>query len=222
MAKKQYAVLGLGRFGSKVARELYYKNQEVIVIDKNDEKIQNIKDHVTHAYVGNIDDEGALREAGVTDCDVVIIGESSVIESNIIAAQICKTMGVKKVICKAQNTLHGQILEKIGVDSVIFPEQEVAIKLANRLTSSHILDYLDLGDNLTIIGVTVLDQFVGKTLAELDLRNRYNLTVMAIRRGDETIAVPTGNTILKKGEVLIVFGEEKSLKKLNIDVGHRT
>lgn len=220
--RKQYAVLGLGRFGSKVARELFYKNQEVIVVDREENKIQNIKDHVTHAYIGDIEDEEALKEAGIADCDVVIIAESSDIEANIVSAQICKTMGIKNVICKAQNTLHGKILEKIGVDMVIFPEQDVAIKLVNRLTSGHILDYLEFGKDLTIMGVTVLDEFVGKSLAEIDLRNKYNIIVMAIKREGQTIIVPTGSTVLKKEDVLIVFGKEESLKKINLSVSHKT
>ena len=127
--KKQYAVLGLGRFGTKVARELFYKGQEVIAVDMDETTIQNIKDQVTYAYVGNIADENSLKEAGVPDCDVAIIAESSNMESNIVAAQICKSLGIKQVICKAQNTIHGQILSKLGVDQIIFPEQDTAIKL---------------------------------------------------------------------------------------------
>jgi trk system potassium uptake protein TrkA len=133
--KKQFAVLGIGRFGSKIARELFYKKQEVIAIDKDETVIENIKDQVTHAFVGDITDEMALKEAGVSDCDVVIIAESTNMESNIVAAQICKSLGIPQVICKAQNTVHGKILNKIGVDQVVFPEQDTAIKLVNRLTS---------------------------------------------------------------------------------------
>ncbi|OGC21131.1 hypothetical protein A3J90_01785 [candidate division WOR-1 bacterium RIFOXYC2_FULL_37_10] len=222
MKKEQYAVLGLGRFGSKVARELFYRKQEVIVVDKDETKIHNIKDHVTHAYVGDIADEGALKEAGIPDCDAVIIGESSDIEANIMASQICKTIGVKQVICKAQNTLHGKILEKLGVDQIVFPEQDVAIKLVNKLVSDRILDYLELGENLTIVSLNVFSSFIGRSLSDLALRHKYNITVLAIRRGGQAVIVPTGDTILEKNDVLIVFGEESSLKKLNLDIGHKT
>ncbi len=220
--KKQYAVLGLGRFGSKVARELFFKGQEVVAVDLNELTIQNIKDQVTHAYVGNIADENALREAGVADCDVAIIAESSNMESNIVAAQVCKSLGIKQVICKAQNTIHGQILSKLGVDLIIFPEQDTAIKLANRLTSRGVLDYFDLGENVTIVGTKPLDRWVNKTLAELDLRNKHFVTVIAIRRGGENLVIPSGNTLIQKEDTLIIFGREDALKKMDLDVSRST
>lgn len=220
--KRQFAVLGIGRFGSKVAREIYFKGQEVIAIDKDENVIQNIKDQVTHAYVGDITDEAALREAGVPDCETVIIAESSNMESNIIAAQICKSLGIKTVICKAQNTVHGKILTKIGVDQVIFPEQDTAIKLVNKLTSQGVLDYFDLGDAVTIVGARAHDKWVGNSLSDLDLRNKYNITVLAIRRGEENIIIPSWSSIIQKDDVLIFFGAEDSLKKLNLDITHRT
>jgi len=214
--------LGLGRFGSKVARELFYKNQEVIVVDKDESKIHNIKDHVTHAFIGDIADEESLKEAGVSDCDVAIIAESSDIEANIIASQICKSLGIKKVVCKAQNTLHGKILSKLGVDQVFFPEQDMAIKLVNKLTSTKILDYLELGENLTIIGINVFDSFIGQTLEDLKLRSKYNISIMAIQRDGQMLVVPGADTVLQKGDVMIVFGEEQSLRKLDLDIGHKT
>lgn len=220
--KKQFAVLGLGRFGLKVARELYYKNQEVVVVDKDLSVIQSIKDQVTRAYVGDITDEDALKEAGVFDSDVAVIAESSNIESNIIAAQLCKSAGVKKVVCKARNTIHGKILQKLQVDEIIFPEQDTAIKLVNRLTSSGVLDYFDLGPHVAIVGAHVPEKWVGRTLQDLDLRNKHNVTVLAIRRGDERLVIPSGQTFLQKDDVIILFGEEHSFKKLDLDITHKT
>ncbi|MCX5750084.1 MAG: TrkA family potassium uptake protein [Candidatus Saganbacteria bacterium] len=222
MSRKQYGILGLGRFGSKVARELYFKKQEVIVVDHDESKIQAIKDQVTHAFIGNIADEGALKESGIADCDVVIIAESSDIEANIMAAQLCKMLGIKKVICKAQNTVHGKILEKLQVDQVVYPEQDAAIKLVNKLASQKILDYLELGEHIAIIGITPLESFIGKSLLDLNLRSRYNITVLAVRRGGGTIINPTGETVIARGDILVVFGEEDALKRLNLDIGHKT
>lgn len=220
--KKQYAILGLGRFGSKVARELFYKGQEVIAIDKDETAIQNIKDQVTHAYAGDIADENTLKEAGVSDCDIAIIAESSNMESNIIAAQVCKSIGVPQIICKAQNTIHGQILSKIGVDQIIFPEQDTAIKLVNKLTSRGVLDYFDLGEDVTIIGTKPLQRWINRTLANLDLRNKHNVTVLAVRRGGENVVIPSGDTVIQKDDTLILFGCEESLKKLDLDITHKT
>lgn len=220
--KKQFAVLGLGRFGSKIARELYYKKQEVIVVDKDPAVIQGIKDEVTRAYVGDITDPEALKEAGVQDADVVVVAESTDVESNIIAAQLCKELGIKKVICKARNTIHGKILQKLGVDEIIFPEQDTAIKLVNRLTSSGVLDYFDLGPHVAIVGAHVPERWVNRSLADLDLRNKHNITMLAIRRGEERLIIPSGDTVLQKDDIIILFGEEHSFKKLELDITHKT
>lgn len=220
--KKQFAVLGLGRFGNKIARELYYKKQDVIAIDKDAAVIENIKDEVTHAFVGDITDEASLKEAKVAECDVAIIAESSNMESNIIAAQICKGLGIPQVICKAHNTIHGKILSKLGVDQIVFPEQDTAIKLVNRLTSQGVLDYFDLGENVAIIGTRPLAGWVGQSLADLDLRQKNNTTVLAIRRRGENEVIPAWNTVVEKDDILVLFGREDSLKKLNLDITHKT
>ena len=220
--KKQYAVLGIGRFGSKIARELFYKKQEVIAIDKDEVVIESIKDQVTHAFVGDITDETALKEAGVADCDVAIIAESSHMESNIIAAQICKSFGIPQVICKAQNTIHGKILSKLGVDQIIFPEQDTAIKVVNKLTSQGVLDYFDIGENVTIVGTKPHAKWVGHSIADLDLRNKHNITILAIRRGEENLVIPLPGTVIEANDSLVLFGREDSLKKLDLDITHRT
>jgi trk system potassium uptake protein TrkA len=220
--KKQYAVLGIGRFGSKVARELFFKGQEVIAVDKDEEVINNIREFVTHAFTGDIADEICLMEAGIQNCDSVIIAESSNMESNIIAAQILKNFGIPNIICKAHNTIHGKILAKIGVDQVIFPEQDMAIKLVNKLTSQGVLDYFDIGEKLTIVGAKAPSDWVGRSLTDLDLRNKYKVTTLAVRRGRENFLIPAWSMIVEKDDVVVLFGQEDSLKKLNLDITHRT
>jgi trk system potassium uptake protein TrkA len=220
--KKQFAVLGLGRFGSKIARELFYKKQVVIVVDKDKAVIDSIKDEVTRAYVGDITDETVLKEAGIANCDVVIIAESSNMESNIVAAQICKGLYAPLVICKAHNTIHGRILSKLGVNQIIFPEQDTAIKLVNKLTSQGVLDYFDIGENVSIVGTKAPERWVGKQLSELDLRNKYNTTVLAIRRGEENLVIPSWSSIIEKDDIIVMFGKEDSLKKMDLDLSHRT
>jgi len=220
--KKQFAVLGVGRFGSKVARELFYKGQEVIAVDRDENVISSLKNQVTNAYVGDITDENVLKEAGVSDCDVAIIAVSSNMESNIIAAQICKSFGIPQVICKAHNTTHGKILSKLEIDQVIFPEQDTAIKLVNRLTSRGVLDYFDLGEHVIILGVRPLPAWIGHSLQDLDLRNKHNVTVIALRRGNENRVIPSWTTVVDKNDVLVLVGEEDSFKKLNLDITHKT
>jgi trk system potassium uptake protein TrkA len=220
--KKQYAVLGLGRFGSKVARELFYRKQEVIVVDKDEDKIQGIKDEVTNAYLGDITDEQTLIEAGVAECDVVVVSESSNIESNIIATQICKNLGIKTVICKAKNTIHGNILKKLNADMIIFPEQDTAIKLVNKLSSEGILDYIELGGELSIVGITAPENMVNRTMGELELRKKFNVTVLGIKRGVDVIFNLAADTKIMKSDILVVFGETEALKKLHLDITHKT
>ncbi len=220
--KKQYAVLGLGRFGSKVARELFYRKQEVIVVDHDESKIQAIKDEVTNAFLGDIADEQTLLEAGVSDCDVVVIAESTNVEANIIATQICKNLGIKKVICKAKNTIHGNILKKLNADVIVYPEQDTAIKLVNKLTSEGILDYFELGGELSIVGITAPEYMKNKTLGDLELRKKFNVTVLGIKRGEEIVFNLTADTKIVASDVLIVFGESDALKKLHLDISHKT
>ncbi|MFA5104217.1 MAG: TrkA family potassium uptake protein [Candidatus Margulisiibacteriota bacterium] len=220
--KKQFAILGLGRFGSKVAREMFYRGQEVIVIDKDEDKIEKIKDEVTHAFVGDITNEETLREAGVPECDVVVVAESSSIESSIISSQICKTFGIKKVIAKAQNTIHGKILTKLQVDQIVYPEQDTAIKLVNKLTSDNILDYIELGHHINIVSVEAPEKFANKTIKDLALRRRFHVTILGIKRSEELIFNLTDDNMVQEGDILIVFGETEALKKLNLDLSHKT
>lgn len=220
--KKQFAVLGIGRFGSKVARELFYRGQEVIAIDQDEKKINAIKDEVTHAYIGDITDEDALKEAGVNDCDIAIVAQSSDLESNIIATQLCKNFGIGTVIAKAQNTLHGKILTKLQVNQTIYPEQDTAIKLVNKLTSENILDYLELGGQTDIVSVEAPKEWEDKTIKDLALRKRFRVTILGIKTGDELQFNLTDENIIKQGDIIIIFGETENLKKLNLDLTHRT
>ena len=220
--RKKFGVLGVGRFGSKIIKELHYKNQEVIAIDADRAIIDGIKEFATKTVIGDITNESILKEGGIQDCDTVIIAESSSIESNVIAAQLCKSLGVPNLICKAHSTVHGKILSKLGVDQIIFPEQDTAIKLVNRLTSGRMLDYFDMGGNLTIISTEPLDRWVGKTLADLDLRNKHNIVLLAIRRGNENFLVPSWSMIIEKGDDLVLFGKEESFKELKLDITHKT
>jgi trk system potassium uptake protein TrkA len=177
---------------------------------------------VTNAYLGDIADEQTLIEAGISDCDVVIVAESSNIEANIIATQICKNLGIKKVIVKAKNTIHGNILKKINADVIIFPEQDTAIKIVNKLTSEGILDYFDLGGELRIVGITAPENMINKTLGELDLRKKFNVTILGIKSGEEIKFNLTADTKIIREDVLIVFGETDALKKLHLDITHKT
>jgi trk system potassium uptake protein TrkA len=214
VAKKQFAVLGLGRFGQKVAKELCMRGQEVVVMDKDEAKVNLIKDLVTHAYIGDMTDEGALREANVQDCEVVVVGQSSSIEANLLATQLCKELNVKQLVVKAQSTLHGKILNKLGVDMIVYPEQDTAVKLADKLTLRGVLDYMEISKEFDVIEMKAGTDLDRKTLKELNLRKKFNVAVLAIRRGTESIMNPDGETTLLEGDILILMGKIEDLKKI--------
>jgi trk system potassium uptake protein TrkA len=214
--KKQFAVLGLGRFGQKVAKELAMRGHEVVVMDREESKVNMIKDLVTHSFIGDITDEQALREANVQNCDSVVVGQSSNIESNLLAVQLCQELGVKELVVKAQSTLHGKILKKMGADNIVYPEQDTAVKLADKLTLKGIMDYMEISNEFDIIELKALPQFINKKLSELNLRKKYNVTILAIRRhGAETIMSPDGDTIILPDDILILIGRIQDMEKLN-------
>jgi trk system potassium uptake protein TrkA len=214
-AKKQFAVLGLGRFGQKVAKELCLRGQEVVVMDRDESKVNLIKDLVTHAFIGDMTDEAALREANVPNCDLVVVGQSSSIEANLLAVQLCQELGVKELVVKAQSTLHGKILKKLGVQSIVYPEQDTAVKLADKLTLKGIMDYMEISQEFDVIEMKAVPDFYNKKLKELDLRKKYNVTVLAIRRGTETIMSPDGEAVIKADDILILLGKIQDMEKLS-------
>ncbi len=214
MAKKQFAVLGLGRFGQKVAKELCLRGHEVVVMDKDEAKVSQIKDLVTAAYIGDMTDESALREANVQNCETVVVGQSSSIEANLLAVQLCKEFNIPQVVVKAQSTLHGKILKKLGVDMIVFPEQDTAVKLADKLTLRGVLDYMEITKEFDVIEMSAGKDFDRKTLRELNLRKKYNVAVLAIRRGAESIMNPDGDTTILEGDILILMGKIEDLKRI--------
>jgi len=212
--KKQFAVLGLGRFGQKVAKELCMRGHEVVVMDKDESKVNIIKDLVTHAFIGDITDEAALREANVPNCDIVVVGQSSDIEANLLAVQLCQELGVKDLVVKAQSTLHGKILKKLGVESIVYPEQDTAVKLADKLTLKGIMDYMEISKEFDVIEMKAPMDFANKKLKELDLRKKYGVNVLAIRRGPETIMSPDGETRILGEDILLMLGNILTMDKL--------
>ncbi|MBI5700026.1 TrkA family potassium uptake protein [Candidatus Saganbacteria bacterium] len=212
--KKQFGVLGLGRFGQKVAKELAMRDQEVIVMDKDESKVNVIKDLVTHAFIGDMTEEGALREANIPNCDIVVVGQSSSIEANLLSVQLCQELGIKELVVKAQSTLHGKILKKMGVTSIVYPEQDTAVKLADKLTLRGVLDYMEISKEFDVIELRAGKDFNNKNLRELNLRKKYNVAVVAIRRGIESIMNPDGETVILDGDILILLGKIEDLNRI--------
>ncbi|WP_430883510.1 potassium channel family protein [Fusibacter sp. JL216-2] len=212
--KKQFVAIGCGRFGSSVALKLMELDYEVMVVDKSEETIQNIADKVTYAVQADATDENTIKSLGIRNFDVAIISIGADIQSSILVTLMAKELGVKFVVAKAQNELHGKVLYKIGADRVVFPEREMGIRIAKNLVSDNILDYIELAPDYSIMEVVALPEWLGKTLKEINMRSSYGINVMAIKHGmDINIAVGPDDQI-KEGDVLVVIGHNDDLKKI--------
>ncbi|PAB59433.1 potassium channel family protein [Anaeromicrobium sediminis] len=211
---KQFAVIGCGRFGSSVARTLYGLGFDVLAIDSNEDTIQNIADSVTHAVQADATEENSIKSLGMGNFDVAIITIGSNIQSSIMATLIAKELGVKYVVAKAQNELHAKVLYKIGADRIVFPERDMGVRLAHNLVSSNILDYIELAPDYSIVEIASLTEWEGSSLRDLNMRAKYGINVMAIKRGTEINISPSALDSVKKGDVLVVIGHNDDIQKI--------
>ncbi|MDT3698461.1 MAG: TrkA family potassium uptake protein [Thermincola sp.] len=211
---KQFAVIGLGRFGTSVAKTLATMGHEVLVIDERQEKIQEIVGEVTHAIQADAKDEHALKALGIRNFDVVIVAIGKDTEANILVTVLLKELGVKYVVAKARTALQGKVLERVGADKVVYPERDMGMRVAHSLVSSNVLDHIDLSDKHSILEVVAPEVLIGKTLRQSALRAKYDITVMAIKRGDEIMVNPSPDEPIKEGDVIVAVGENSKLRKI--------
>jgi len=218
MKRGQYAVIGLGRFGSSLAEELVNLGYEVLGIDKDEESVDEMSEVLTHVVVADATDEEVLRSLGIRnfDCAIVAIGDD--IQSSIMAAILLKDMGVKTVVTKALSELHGKVLQKIGVDRVIFPERDMGIRVAHQLVSPNLLDYIELSDDYTIVELSVPKRLSGRTLKELDPRAKYGCSVVAINKKKGVIIAPTATDTLDEQDVMVIIGTNEQIETFENEV----
>ncbi|MEG0372044.1 MAG: TrkA family potassium uptake protein [Clostridium sp.] len=212
MTSRQYVIIGLGRFGTSIAKTLYSLGNEVLAIDIDEEVIQDISQDVTHAVQADSTDEGVLRTLGLRNFDVAVITIGSDVQASIMATLLVKELGVKYVIAKAHNEVHAKVLYKIGADRVVFPERDMGVRVAHNLCSSSILDYIELSPDYSIMEVTAINKWIGRSLKDLNIRSRFGINVMAIKRGNDINISPEADVFIKKGDVLVVIGGTESLK----------
>jgi trk system potassium uptake protein TrkA len=209
---KQFAVIGIGRFGESMVKELTRLGYEVMAIDIDEEKINDTVEIATHAVQADSMDEDTLKALGIRNFDVVIVAIGNNIQSNILTTIMLKELGVKRVVAKAQNALHGRVLEKIGADLVIYPERDMAVKLARSLVSNNFLEQINLSSNYSIIELFTPVTFINKSLQEIGLRKKMRVTVLAIRRDEEVIVAPGPDEKLYKGDVIVALGSNDDLE----------
>ena len=208
---KSYIVIGLGRFGSEVARQLYRCGCEVLAIDVRSELVQQISADVTHAAVGDCQDKEVLKMlgAGDFDCAVVAIGDD--LAASVLITMNLKEIGVPYLVCKAYDDVHRRVLEKLGADRVVIPEQENAARLAKSLSSPNLLDYIELSDEYSIIELPAPKSWEGKNLKELNVRAKLGVNILAVRRDGKIDVSPAADFTFKSEDVVVVLGDTKAL-----------
>ena len=218
MKNKQFAVIGIGRFGESLINELCRLGYEVLAIDVNEERVNDAVRTATHAIQADAMDQDTMKKIGIRNFDVVVVAIGNNIQSNILTTIILKELGVKKVVAKAQNALHGKVLEKIGADYVIYPERDMAIKLARSLVSHNFLEQINLSPTYSIIELFAPRVFVSKTLNEIGLRRKMQVTILAIRRGEDIIVSPGPDEKIGRDDILVVLGRNDNIEVLsNLD-----
>lgn len=211
---KSFVVIGLGRFGTAVAEELYALGHEVLAIDREEGCAQRVSEIVTHTIIADAKDESVLQSIGVRNFDGVIICMTD-IEDSVMIALMLKDMGAKYIIAKSKSKQHSRMLEMIGVDRIVFPEQDMGVRLAQTISSRRALDFIELSPEYAIVELPLPNVWQDKTLAEIGVRKQFGINVLAVRRGEKEIQVsPQAEFLLKHKDVLIVVGKNQNIRKL--------
>jgi trk system potassium uptake protein TrkA len=213
----KFAVIGLGSFGSNIAKTLYEKGNEVLAVDGDKEKIDEVKNFVSHAVHMDAADKENLQALGIKDMDVVIVSLGPEMEASILTVLYLNEIGTKRIVAKALTEDHAKILESVGATETIYPEKDMAIKTALKLSCPNVLEYLPLISGFGIQEIASPEKFIGKNLRELDLRNKYGIQVIAIKEliPEKTTFVPKADFVLKDSDILVIMGEDKQLEKIN-------
>lgn len=211
---KFYVVIGLGRFGSALVRQLCKLGAEVLALDVKGDLVQQVANDVTHAVVGDAQDKEVLRALGVRnmDCAVIAIGDN--LAASVLITMNLKELGVPYIVCKAHDETHRKVLEKLGANRVIIPEYEYAQRLARTLNSHNVLDYIELSEDFGILDVPAPKTWIGKTLRELNVRAKLGVNIIAVENGGKTNVSPTADYAVREGDTLVVLGDNVALEKV--------
>ncbi|KSU88032.1 potassium transporter Trk [Priestia veravalensis] len=211
--KKEFAVVGLGRFGGSICKTLSDQGMEVLAIDTDEEKVNEYASVASHAVVGDSTDEGVLKGLGIRNFDHVIVAIGDNIQASILTTLILKELGVKKITVKAQNDYHAKVLSKIGANFIVHPERDMGRRIANSMISNSVLDYLELSDEHSIVELVASKKMAGNTLIDLDIRAKYGINIVAIKRSQDIIVSPQASESIKQGDILIVIGADVNINR---------
>ena len=210
---KSVLLIGLGRFGRGVAEKLNELHHQVLAIDKNEERVNDILPLVTDAQIGDATSETFLRTLGVDNFDVCIVTIGEDFQSSLETTSLLKELGAKKVVSRASREVHRKFLLRNGADDVVYPEGQLAAWTAIRHTTDHVLDYIALDDEYAIYDLSVPAEWDGKTVGVLDIRKKYNLNLLAVRENGQARTAVTSDTLLQKGQTILVLGKWKDIQK---------
>ena len=214
MKSKQYLVLGLGRFGTSVAKALYDLGQEVLAIDSDEELVNDIAPYVTQALQLDATDETLLAGLGVKNFDAAIVSIGQNTRDSILVCVLLKELGVPALIAKANDELHAKVLRKIGVDRVVFPERDMGVRLARSIISPGVLELMNLSDDYQIIEVLVPAKWVGNTIIGVDVRRKHGVNILAIHRGDRFLVAPAADMLFESNDTLLLMGKKEDIERL--------
>lgn len=211
--RKEFAVIGLGRFGGSICHELAQLGMEVMAIDLDEDKVNAFANIASHAVIADSTDEMVLKSLGIRNFDHVVVAIGDNLNASILTTLILKELGVKNITVKAQNDYHEKVLAKIGADHIVHPERDMGKRIANNITSNSVLDYLELSDEHSIVEIMANDKIDGHSLIELNIRAKFGLNIMAIKRGKEVIISPRATENIEKGDILIVIGHDNDVDR---------
>jgi len=216
---QRVGIIGAGRFGSVLAQSLAERGVEVLLLDRSAEAVKRMTNAVSRPVQGDATNANALTEAGFADCDSVVVAIGGNMEASILATIVLKEMKVKHVVARAESDIHGKVLERVGADRVIYINRDMARRLAMHLWAPTVLDYFEIADGVSIVEMKAPRKFWGKTIAGLNIRPEYGVTIMTIRRKNaegkvENLVTPTGEDAIEEEDILVVFGADANVKKL--------
>lgn len=210
---KTVLLIGLGRFGKNIAQKLHELNHEVMAIDKQEERVEDVMPYVTNAQIGDSMNEAFLRSLGVGNYDVCIVAIGNDFQSSLETTSLLKELGAKMVVSRAARDIHAKFLLRNGADEIVYPEKQLASWTAIRYTSDHIFDYIELDKDYAIFEIALPEEWIGRTVGEIHIRQKYNINIMAVKRNGKMELTITPDTCFQEGEALLVLGNHKDIQK---------
>lgn len=211
---KTVLLIGLGRFGRHIAAELYNLGHEIMAVDKNEERVNDILPLVTNAQIGDSTNYEFIKSLGINNYDICIVAIGDNFQSSLETTALVKDLGAKFVVARANRDVHAKFLLRNGADEVVYPEKQIAKWAAIRYSSNHILDYIELEDGHAMVEVSVPKSWLGKSIGQIDIRKKYDLNIIAVKQNGKMSVSVTPDTVLTQDKSLFVLGEQRKLQKL--------